>query len=253
MNERSGEQNLVTGWVWQTYLTRLLKKHFTHVYIRISEQINVSIPTLYMANHASFWDLYLAMWISRNHLRQDAYFLINEQEIKTYGWLGQEEVLSYDGDSYHQIQEALEAGAEILGGRFGSLWVLGQGEVKHPDFRPLRFLPGLGSLIEKVRHVQVVPVAFYNSMTGQYPTAYIQLSAPIVPSTFEKGHRRAWVAACTKELTYQLDVVKEQVITENLDDFECALIGKSAGGKHWPPVEAWKKHIEHWIQKIKKG
>jgi 1-acyl-sn-glycerol-3-phosphate acyltransferase len=253
MREKSGEQNLVADWVWQVYLTRKLKKHFARVYVRCSEQINVSIPTLYMANHASWWDLYLAMWISRNYLRQDAYFLVNEQETDTYGWLGKEEVLSFDGDSYQQIQEALEHGAEILDGRFGSLWVFGQGEVKHPDFRPLRFLPGLGSLLEKVKHVQVVPVAFYYSMTGPSPEACIQLSAPIVPSTFEQGNRRAWIAACSKELTYHLDMVKEQVISENLGDFECVLAGIMAGDHPWPPVEDWKKQIEQWIQKIKKG
>ena len=253
MKERSGEQNFVADWLWHVYLIRLLKKNFAQMYIRMSEQINVSIPTLYMANHASFWDLYLAMWISRNRLRQDACFLINEQEMDMYGWLGQEGVLSYDGDSYQQIQEALEAGAEILDGRFSSLWVFGQGEVKHPDFRPLRFLPGLGALLEKVKHVQVVPVAFYYSMTGQSPTAYIQLSEPIVPSTFEKGNRRAWIAACIKELTYQLDLVKEQVITENIDGFESVLAGAPAGTKQWTLVEEWKTQIEQWIQKIKKG
>jgi len=222
------------------YHRLLIRRSFSKVHIKCPSEIDLSIPTLYVCNHHNWWDFFLAFFVNEHMLGQDAAYLVEKHELGRLALHKKTNVLPYQVDSYMEMRETLDAGSEWLSQSYASLWAFSQGDHPHPDYRPLRFLPGLGSLLEKVRYVQVVPVAFYYTFEWDpRPSVYIQFGSPLVPSTFEKGNRRNWVSACEKALSLQLDELRIRVIHGNVGDFDLAISGF--------------KRMDEWIAECKKG
>lgn len=234
-------------------VTCVLRRHFAGMYVRCSERINVSTPTLYLVNHSHWWDPLFVLWVNQAFLRQDAYVMMYEKSWPFFSLLKRQGLFTVDPDHYHEWQSALEVGSELLSYRFRSLWILGQGEVVHQDARPVRFMPGMSTLLEKCEQVQVVPVAIYTSFTNQRPDAYIHLLDPLLPDTFAKGHRRQWIASCEKELAIELDTLREQVAANDLSGYELALKGFPTLTQNWSKLRDKLKQADKWWQRRKKG
>ncbi|MFC7441494.1 lysophospholipid acyltransferase family protein [Laceyella putida] len=234
-------------------VTYVLRRHFARMYVRCSERINVSTPTLYLVNHSHWWDPLFVLWLNHVYLRQDAYVMLQEKARPFFPFLKEQGLFTVDPDHYQEWQAALEVGSELLSARFRSLWVLGQGEVVHQDARPVRFMPGMGSLLEKCEQVQVVPVAIYTSFTQKRPDVYLHLMDPLLPDTFVKGHRRQWIAACEKELALELDALRERVIANRLSEYELAWNGYPSLQQNWIKLREQLRQVYEWWQRRKKG
>lgn len=234
-------------------VTCVLRRHFARMYVNCSERINVSTPTLYLVNHSHWWDPLFVLWLNHAYLRQDAYVLLQERAWPFFSLLKDQGFIEVDPDDYQEWRSALESGKELLSSRFRSLWILGQGEAVHQDARPIRFVPGLGSLLETGGQVQVVPVAIYTSFTQSRPDVYIRLADPLLPETFTKGHRRQWVAACERELALELDAMREGVIANRLTGFELAWQGFSSFPEQWNRARDGLKQAGQWWRRWKKG
>lgn len=210
------------------YQRLLIRRSFSKVYVKSSPEIHLSIPTLYICNHHNWWDLFLASFVNDFILGQNAAYLIEKDEYEQLGLPNKSNLIPFQMDSYLEMKENLDAGSEWLSQSHAALWTFSKGDHPHPDHRPLRLLPGLGALLEKVRNVQVVPVTLYYTFEWEpRPSVYIQLGNPIMPSTFEKGNRRNWMTVCENTLSIQLDELRIRVIHQNVEDFKLVLRGQN--------------------------
>lgn len=244
------DQNISSkGSIDQWYQQFIIRRSFSKIYVKNSPEINLSAPTLYLCNHHNWWDLFIASFINEYVLGQNAAYLVEYEEIEQQiGIPRGSHLIPLKIDSYVEMKENMDAGSEWLNQKRASLWLFTKGENPHQDYRPLRLLPGLGILLEKVRHVQVVPVSIYYTFEWEpRPCVYIHLGSPIMPSTFEKGNRRNWVSSCENALSVQLDELRVRVIHQNVEDFKLVLRGKSR-------IDEWMLQIgQQFFNKRKRG
>lgn len=184
--------------------------------------------TIYYLNHSNWWDGYACMVLARFALRQPAYLMMDERNLRRYRFFTWAGCFSVDRDDGRAARATLDYAAGVLAGQPGSaLFIFPQGTLVPNDRRPLQFYSGLARLAARVPGARLVPVAArYEFLQEQRPEAFLSVGAPLDLEPGAPVHPRALTAGLAARLTADLDTLRADLAAERLDDFTPLLRGR---------------------------
>jgi 1-acyl-sn-glycerol-3-phosphate acyltransferase len=229
-----------TAWfekLFYLYNGRLIRRWFNKVYVRIDPNGIPEGPTLFIANHSSWWDGLFAFHLNYSLLKYDAFVMMSESGLKKFSFFRKLGAFSINRDSPKDIIKSMRYAMKCLidfslkrNIRGRSLWMFPQGDIRHQDIRPLSFLPGLAFLLEKVKstnlNITVVPVTFYYDFgLEQKPSVYISIGSPV--STLNVCAQLN-AQSCQLAVINQLDEMRDEIIRGEPQRYSTLLYGKES-------------------------
>ncbi|WP_284639928.1 lysophospholipid acyltransferase family protein [Paenibacillus silviterrae] len=212
--------------LFELYNRRLLRRFFHKIHVRSSLAIDPLRPTVYVANHCSWWDGLLAFQVNRGLLLQDAHVMMSEEGLRRFRFFRRLGAFSIHPDSLRETRQALELSVRLLSRPRTSLWLFPQGKIRHQDIRPLDCRPGIGFLLERLPEVQTVPVSLYYSfLEDQRPEAFVCLGDPLPNWISNKLIRADKLAFIEEHLTRQLNELRFGVIQGEAAGYTSLLTG----------------------------
>ena len=209
--------------IFAVYNKNLFKRRFQA--FRVSglaemEKINRGLPLLIYANHSSWWDGLAAFEISRL-AALDAFIMMEEKHLKKLFLFRRLGAFSIVRENPRRAMESIRYAVEILTKNPArSLWIFPQGEILPNDARPIVFYNGLSRIIEKLRRVQTVPIAFrYEFLNDFKPEVFVKIGKVelIVPD--EKFDSRKMTVNFAENLTVLLDELKTDIAGKNFSNY----------------------------------
>src|SRR5688500_11353963 len=135
-------------------------------------------PLLLIANHSSWWDAMLPIHLSFNRYDFDAYGMMEERQLKRFGFFRKVGMFSVERGDGRAALETIDYAAGLLRGRGRALWLFPQGEIVPNDRRPIAFGSGAARLLTATGSASVAPVAFrYEVIDQERPTVFIRVGA----------------------------------------------------------------------------
>ncbi|MCT2536140.1 lysophospholipid acyltransferase family protein [Aquibacillus koreensis] len=191
----------------------LLKRNFYRVFVKGDVDPIESGPTIYIANHSSWWDGLLLFQLTEKYSELDHYILMDEIGLKKYPFFRKLGAFSVQKNNPREIVRTLKYSEELLkSGK--SVWVFPQGSIQHQDKRPYEFDSGIGHLISVCNKVTVKMVSLhYTFGDHQKPIASIVIDDGVVYNGSDHN-RKDWTEKLARILEKQVDVHRLQVIRD---------------------------------------
>ncbi|MDE5412078.1 lysophospholipid acyltransferase family protein [Alkalihalobacterium chitinilyticum] len=207
------------------YNKKLLKKSFSQIMLRNDSDINPAKPTLFLLNHSSWWDGLISFHLAKTLFSIDSYAMMEEKGLVTFPFFKRLGAFSIHLQSVKEIVSSLRHAEQLLLQNKG-IWMFPQGKEEHLEKRPLSFKNGAAYLIEKVPAVQVVPITYYYTFSGQQlPNLYIHAGKELVFSG-KRNSRKQLTTLLEAIVTKQLDQQRHDVIHHLTNQYNVLLTGK---------------------------
>jgi len=205
--------------LFDLYNHRLLKKHFHTIYLSSSSAIPLPSQAVFCINHSSWWDALVLFHLNRHVLHKDLYVMMHEKGLTEYPFFRKLGAFSVNRDKPRDIIRSLSYSGKLLQ-EGKTVGLFPQGDEFHLEKRPLHFLPGSISLIEKYKQIPLLPICFYYSFGHvKKPEVYIHIGEPIYYDQLQGNERKDKNTALERMYTLQLDKLRELVINEKVDSF----------------------------------
>lgn len=144
---------------------------------------------LVYANHASFWDGFVAHALCRRFGR-DGYALMEERQLARYRFLRRLGAFSIRRGDATSALETLRHARRLLDRPRAAVFVFPQGRIAPRTSRPLEFERGVEVLARMTEGLSV-PVAFrYAFFESEYPDVLIRVGAPHRPESRARMQER---------------------------------------------------------------
>jgi 1-acyl-sn-glycerol-3-phosphate acyltransferase len=203
------------------YNRQLFKRHFNGIYL--DGPAELPHQAIICMNHSSWWDGLLLFHCNQVKIKHDIYIMMHEKGLKEFPFFKKLGAFSVNRGKPKDIVLSLQyAGRKLDEGK--SVCLFPQGDEMHLEKRPLGFLPGAISLLEKHPHVPVLPVIFYYSFgERKKQDLFVRICPPITYKELT-GISRKEKNSCFEELfTKELDFLRNQVIEKNVSHFKNVL------------------------------
>ncbi len=131
--------------------------------------------------------------------------------------------------------------ATILSERPNSaLWIFPQGEMSHPDARPIRAYGGATNVARRLGDCALVPVAFrYDFLREQAPDAFANVGAPLLVN-WKEAQPVSLTARLAEALTSTADELHESITLHNLAPYHRVLKGRASANTNWDKIRRWR-------------
>lgn len=212
-----------------------LRKHFDRIFLRIRyERTNeqFALPMLMCANHASWWDGYVATLVERA-MSVDGYLMMEEAQLRRYFFFRWAGCFSVDRHNTRSAMQSLHYAAQLLKKRPGRfVWLFPQGTISPNDKRPLVFFTGAAYLARETTPVLLYPVATrIEYLAEQRPDLFISVGEPLFIDA-EIAHGRGFLKNCTRQLeervTLELDQLRSDVLASDYSSFTRIMGGRAS-------------------------
>jgi 1-acyl-sn-glycerol-3-phosphate acyltransferase len=227
----TAKKNSVIGSAFRLYHQRLLKKHFYKIHLRGIKNlslINGNLSCIFYANHSNWWDGFIAYFLTHRILKEDDYLMMDIEQMRKYPFFKYIGVFSVDRSNPSSALQSIEYAASLLKNKKRSLWIFPQGEMAPQDKRPLDFFRGISKLTEKTGPLNIVPVALrYEFLMEQRPEIFISISKPVS----DHSSYKALTAKLEKELTEELDKLRNDIVNGDTACFETVFCGQNSRNK----------------------
>lgn len=207
------------------YIRRLLRRQFSRVLFRPPE-FAPDRPTLYIANHHTWWDGFFAFALNERFLHQELHLMMGAEQFEKFRFFRRLGVFSVDPSGASDSVAAFRYSVRVLRRRGApSLWIFPAGEML-PYGSAVRYRDGFARIACAAGDVQIVPVVFRAAFAKeQYPDVAI-LFGPAFQST-GKTPEQVFALGCA-ELTRLANELDGRVASGNLDDFRLLLPGRTS-------------------------
>lgn len=207
------------------YIRRLLRRHFSRVIFRPLE-LALHRPTLYIANHHTWWDGFFAFALNERYLHQDLHLMMAAEQFEKFRFFRKLGVFSVDPASPPDAGAAFRYSVRVLRQKGApSLWIFPAGEML-PYGSDVRYRDGFARIACAAGDVQIVPVAFRATfLKEQRPDVAILFGPPFDCSG--KTAEQVFALGCS-ELTRIAKELDERVERGEFDDFRILVPGRSS-------------------------
>ncbi|GAA0361645.1 lysophospholipid acyltransferase family protein [Bacillus horti] len=189
----------------------LLRRNFHSIRVRGEVDLeHKDQPVLYVMNHCSWWDGLIIYHVTQSLSTLQHYMMMDEKQMNHYGFFKRIGTFSIDKSSGKGIIESLQYAVDLLHeeNQYGNgIWIFPQGEIYHLEDRPLRFYNGVGYVLERSPHVQVVPVTIYYSLAHHQKTE--------VTLSFGQPIQEEWSKLGKKRSSIRLENIVERQLNEH--------------------------------------
>ncbi|RXI97765.1 hypothetical protein DS745_15460 [Anaerobacillus alkaliphilus] len=218
--------------LFHLYNQRLLKKTFHRISLKQAKSLPTIGPTLYIANHSSWWDGLLAFYLTRTVLKRDCYAMMTEVGLKAYPFFRKIGGYSINKDNPKDVIRSLAYTRRLLDLSKG-IWVFPQGKEEHLEKRPLLFQPGVSRVIRQVNTVTVVPITFYYTfLHEQRPEVFISIGESLPAPRLQAFSLQKDLTTFLEDiLTEQLNNQKQEVVNETFEAYDVIIHGKKSISK----------------------
>jgi chlorobactene lauroyltransferase len=226
--------------VWWLIRTSL-QRHFDRVFFRIHpawterSEAQSRLPIIFCANHASWWDGYIAALVER-HLKLDGYLMMEEPQLKRYfffTWIG---CFSVNRHNARSAMQSLQYAARLLKARSGRMvWLFPQGEIFPNDRRPLVFFSGAAHLARLASPALLYPVATrIEYRIEQHPDLYISIGEPLYVGETEikqPSFLKDYTHHLEEHVTLELDQLRSDVLASDYTSFTQIMHGRASANR----------------------
>ena len=193
----------VSRW-FDWYCGRALRKFFHRVHVYGASHTVPFDPnrsTVYVGNHSCFWDaLVVNHWIKSTR-RQPTYCMVDADQVREHPFFRKIGGIAVERGKPRDAIRALDYAADRLRNAPCAVVIFPQGKIEPARQRPLGFERGVGRLLSKAPHCQVVLVALhYEFWLEQRPELLMDVS-----TTTERD-----AGAIEALLTARVDVLRER-------------------------------------------
>ncbi len=180
------EHKLWARLIFIPYIYRLLRKHFSNIYL-VNEppQVPENNGLIITPNHFSWWDGFFIDFVMRRYSNRKLHIMMLEEQLKRFWFFRKLGAYSIDVNNKQSISESLQYTREIISDPAHFVVYYPQGEIQPYDKRPLKLKPGLKRVLQNIsRPVSVVPAAFRIQYGDQRkPDVYARFTGPLPGET----------------------------------------------------------------------
>ena len=190
------------------------------------------LPTIFYANHVSWWDGYMAFLLFDERWRSEGYLMMEEPQLRRYRFFQRCGCFSVDRHDPREAMRSVGYAAGLLRDHpRRALWIFPQGEIQPNDRRPLVTYAGAAHVARRAGRVRCVPVALRFEFFGeQRPEALIRLGAPHV---VEHLDAKSLHAEMDRRLLDEVEGLRADVLSGATARYETALAGRSSINVLW--------------------
>ncbi len=218
-----------------------LRRTFHRIAIGGEEPQPSTLPTLVYANHPSWWDGYIAFFLSDERWKNTGYLMMEEPQLRRYSFFRYCGVFSVDRHDRREGMRSVRYAADLIRQRPNRyLWIFPQGEITPNDARPLVLFRGAAHIAKVAAPVRCVPMALrFEFVDQQRPEVLINFgSAHVVEAGTDA---RALHDEMETRLTAAVDRLRDDVIDGSIAAYETALRGTESVNVRWDKVRAWAR------------
>ncbi|MDR0136395.1 lysophospholipid acyltransferase family protein [Metabacillus idriensis] len=199
------------------YNRMLFKRHFNGIYT--DSCANIPDQAVICMNHSTWWDGLLLFHCNQTKLKHDIYIMMHEKGLIQFPFFKKLGAFSVNRDKPKDIVISLQYANTKLGEN-KSVCLFPQGDEKHIEKRPLGFLPGAISLLEKKKEVPILPVLFFYSFGNQKKQdIFVRILPPLFYDQLDGNTRKEKNEHFECFFTKELDVLKQQVMNQDTKNF----------------------------------
>ena len=230
------KNRLVEAAIYHTLVRPSLRRAFHRVAISAPHGEDWSdLPTIFYANHPSWWDGYIAFFLCDERWRIAGYLMMEEPQLRRYRFFQRCGCFSVDRHNAREGMRSVAYAAQLLRGRPGrGLWIYPQGEIRPNDRRPLQTYAGAAHVTRRAAPVRCVPVALRFEFFGeQRPEALVRLGPPHI---VEGGDAKMIHAEMDRRLLHEVDGLRDDALSGATRGYETALAGRPSINVLWDRV-----------------
>lgn len=215
--------------IFYGYALLLLKKQFYAVRVKNREAFlyrNPTQPTLCVGNHSNWWDGLTDFLLCTRETPGDRFYLMIEQ-LHRFPFLSYLGGFSIDKSSSLSAMRSLDYACQLLSRDPKTLlWIYPQGEVRPQDRRPLNFANGVGYLVKKMPHSNVIPVAhYYTYQKEDRPEVFMNVGNPLVVPPGVAKNRQALSELLEDAVTGLLEEIRADLARGEVSQYSLLLQG----------------------------
>ncbi len=222
--------------IYRTLVRPALRRMFQRVALYAAESRPLpDLPTLVYSNHPSWWDGYVAYLLSREIWRSEGYLMMEEAQLRRYGFFRYCGAFSVDRHDPREGMRAVQYAALLLRGSRRVVWIFPQGEIVPSDRRPLVTFSGAAHIARRAAPVRCLPAALRFEFGGeQRPEALIRLGEPHV---VESGaNAKALRRDMDQRLLTEMDALREDFLSGATTTYRTILQGRESINVVWDRV-----------------
>jgi 1-acyl-sn-glycerol-3-phosphate acyltransferase len=183
-----------------------IKRTFGRVLVSGLDDLRASCargPVLVVANHTSWWDPLIALWLTNVVLRTDSYAMMDAANLRRLPFFGKVGAFGVDladrGDGARAVRHA----ARLLSTPGRIVWIYPEGR-ERSAFDPLELQPGSALVARIVRRAEVTPIGVrYVFGNRERPDIWIAIGRPMPPARdldVEHGRQRDGIASALAQI-----------------------------------------------------
>jgi 1-acyl-sn-glycerol-3-phosphate acyltransferase len=166
-------------------------------------------PTLWVANHTSWWDPLVTVLLGVHVLRLDTFAMMASENLQRLPFFGLVGAFGVDRARRRDGADATRYAASLLDRPARAVWIFPQGNTRAPT-EPLRFLPGAAAIHARAPGSVVLPIGLrYVCGDDPRPELWIAIGAPL----YELPSGKAATALLEREVARCLALVDERTGT----------------------------------------
>lgn len=147
--------------IFNFYISRLLKKNFSHFYFADDfPQIKSDEKLIITPNHISWWDGFFIYYAGKKFCNRKIHILMLEEQLKKYWFFRYVGAFSIDLQNKFAMIQSIKYAAKVLADKKNFVVIYPQGEIQPFEKNPIELKEGIKLIIKKNEEVSVLPVMF---------------------------------------------------------------------------------------------
>jgi chlorobactene lauroyltransferase len=220
--------------IYRTLVRPSLRRAFVRVALGGVDPFDpLALPTLFYANHPSWWDGYLAFLLSYEHWQRDGYIMMEEDQLARYSFFRRCGAFSVDRHDPREGMRSVAYTAQLLVRHPQRVaWIFPQGEITPNDRRPLRTYSGAAHIAKRATPIRCAPVAFrYEFGTEQRPEALIRIGTRhvVIGPVNVKNLQREM----DERLLREVDQLRDDTVNGATASYTTILAGRESINMRW--------------------
>ncbi len=226
------------------YMRRKIARRFARVMARGIDRLDPwgprggeHRPLILVANHSSWWDAVVPIFLSLDLMGHDAHGFMESQGLRRYPFFRRLGMLPLDRDNSREAIRQLETTTDLIRRRRKVLWIFPQGRIVPNDRRPIVAESGTARLIELLGECAIAPVALrYDVGPEEFPIAYVSVGDVVDPGFPGAPPRKELTDRIGGMIERELDALRDDMMNERLEEFVPVLHGRSSVNTKWDRV-----------------
>jgi len=231
---------LLNALIYQALMKGGLRSGFSRVSIRhIGDKPRPNAgPVIAYANHSSWWDGHLGMFLNEECWHLDGYVMMEEKQLTRYRFFTHVGAFSIHRQEARSAMRTLDYAARLMSERPGRVLLLfPQGEILANDARPLHFFNGTSHLVKRIVEqtgaCTLCPVALRYEFVGeQKPEAFISVGLPH-SVTAANLQPKTLTPILENNLTDLLNHLRDDVVSYTFNAFQTHMQGSWGINRLW--------------------